>query len=75
MTFNQIVKSGGSRLLSMHKGSPIQLLRHFYPKHDWKATDRPSVIDGFWEDVGNQRTFMDELGKKLSMFYLAIIRF
>ena len=70
MWFSQsqdIANLGGSSLvMSIHNGSLSQLLSVVYPEYEWlpwKFTKAPK----FWEDVKNQRKFMDWAGKELKI--------
>lgn len=57
--------NGGERILSYYNNSLIQILKKFYPEHEWLEWKFSSVPNGFWEDSNNQLKFLDWLGKEL----------
>lgn len=63
VTATGIRQHGGTNLLARH-GTLDKLLQAVYPHHAWEVSR--FRLPGYWNDVNNQRHFMDELGKKLA---------
>lgn len=57
----------GSGLLLRYSGSPSKLIRAIFPEHDWNDNNRRRVTKGYWNDIQNQRKFMEQLFEKLGM--------
>lgn len=45
-------------------GSHIQLLTHVYPDYNWQLWKFSRCPKSFWEDVKNQRNFMDWIAQQ-----------
>jgi hypothetical protein len=65
----QISSAGGSRLITIHGGSPVQLLRTIYPEHPWRTWRFKQVPSGFWEKIDNDslRQYLDEISRELGL--------
>eukprot|EP01122_Echinamoeba_exundans_P014237 TRINITY_DN6400_c0_g1_i1.p1 TRINITY_DN6400_c0_g1~~TRINITY_DN6400_c0_g1_i1.p1 ORF type:complete len:587 (+),score=60.56 TRINITY_DN6400_c0_g1_i1:68-1762(+) len=68
----QISSAGGSRLITLHGGSPVQLLRTVYPEHHWKAWRFKQVPSGFWDKIDDTslRQYLDEISQELGLLDL-----
>ena len=44
-----------------------KLIANVYPQHNWMPWKFKRVTKGFWEDLSNQRLFMDYIGKQLEV--------
>lgn len=62
---SHIVDQGGNSLLRYYGGSPSKLVQAIYPEHSWVLWRFDAVPQGYWEKKGNQREFLDRLGKEL----------
>ena len=61
------MKVGGTSLLLLHNSSLMQILNAVYPEHNWIPWEFTRVPAKYWEDVKNQRKFMDWAGKALGI--------
>jgi hypothetical protein len=69
-----VILKGGSSLLTQYNGSLQKLLISIYPSHSWKIWKFKSVPKGYWNDVKNQREFLNWLSeiiriKKIEEWY------
>ena len=55
----------GKRLLKLFGGSPSAIVKYFFPRHRWQDWRFASTPKGFWQDTGNQRRYLDWVGKEL----------
>jgi hypothetical protein len=62
-----IVKYQGAHLLTRYQTSPIKALQTIYSQHIWLPWKFARVSTGFWEDIGNQKKFVEWLGKQLNV--------
>jgi hypothetical protein len=68
VTYNDIIKMGGSYLLLTKFGnSPSLLLSTVYPEYDWLPWKFYKGPKNFWTDLKNQRKFLDWAGKQLNV--------
>ena len=67
ITVDDVNANGGSALLqSYYDSSLAQVFQDNYPNHIWQVWKfSQKVRVGYWNIEGNQRDFMDELGKQL----------
>src|SRR5690349_21566900 len=66
ITVSHIHENGGQGLLNMFHGSLYRALLSVYPHHSWMAWRfQQSVPHGYWDNMENQRKFMDWLGREL----------
>lgn len=58
---------GGSALLeTLYNNSLIEALESVYPAHKWLAwKSLQNVKYGFWDNIANQKDFLDDLGRHL----------
>jgi hypothetical protein len=61
----QIMSFGGSGILTRFGFSVRQALQHAYPEHEWLEWRFSRAGSNFWNDIQNQRAFMDWVGKEL----------
>lgn len=57
----------GSSLLRKYNGSLSDLLKTIYPNYDWLPWKFDHCPNRYWEDIRNQRKFMDWAGKELAI--------
>lgn len=57
-----IIKHGGVGLLKIYSGSLTKLLASIFPSVDWKLWQFNKVPNGFWNELVNQKKFVDWLG-------------
>jgi hypothetical protein len=63
-----LYKSGAASILNnKHHSSPSSLLSTVYPDYDWLPWKFYTCPRHYWEDIKNQRKFMDWVGKQLSV--------
>ena len=60
-----IVNLGGISFLSLYDNSLFQSLSIVYPDYDWLPWKFGKCPKNFWENVNNQRKFLDWAGKEL----------
>ncbi len=53
-------------VLSQFNGSPYLLISSVYPEYEWLPWKFNQIPKGFWNDMKNQRNFMDWAGKQLN---------
>ena len=63
LTIEDINRNGGASLITKHKRSPLNLLRHAYPNHKWEHWGFSKIPKGYWS--ANERDFLDRLAPKL----------
>ena len=56
---------GGGSLYRRFNGSILQMMRHFYPEHDWFEFRFSMAPKGYWDLHENLVEYMDWLGSKL----------
>ena len=56
---------GGSGLLSKYNNSPSTLISQVYPEYEWLPWRFKRIPVGYWEDIKNQRKFMQWAAQKL----------
>lgn len=61
-----ILDIGGSGLLYKYNHSIIQLLAGIYPDYDWLPWRFNRCPNSFWDDVKNQRKFLEWVEKQLN---------
>ena len=61
----QVIDNGGKGLLQRYQFSLSKLLTAVYPDFAWDALKFGSAPRNHWASIDNQRSFMDELAKKL----------
>jgi hypothetical protein len=62
-----LVKIGGGSLLMNHKNSRLQLLQNAYPEYNWLPWKFDVLPHKFFDNVNNQRKFMEWAGKELKI--------
>ncbi len=68
ITTKTIRENGGSSILARYAGSASKLIRSVFPKHCWdQQTWRKRTSKGFWDEISNQKRFMEKLFAKLGM--------
>ena len=58
---------GGYSILSRYNNSIYQILSTVYPNYNWKPSEYSRFPIHHWEDVSNQREFMDSIYKELDL--------
>jgi hypothetical protein len=58
---------GGPSLLSRYNSSISLLLQSVYPQYDWLPWKFTTCPRHYWEEVKNQRKFMEWAGKQLNV--------
>lgn len=66
VTVGQIQERGGGELLRIFNGSLARALADVYPSHSWEPW-RYAATKEFWEDVANQRQFVDYLTREFAI--------
>jgi hypothetical protein len=51
----------------LKKYTLLQLLSHAYPEHEWLPWKFSQTPKNYWEDVNNQRKFMEWASKELNI--------
>jgi hypothetical protein len=64
--FQQLHEKGGAELLKHYKNTQ-ELLSTLYPELEWLPWKFPKCPHNFWDDVNNQRKFVDWAGKQLDI--------
>ncbi len=57
---------GGGLLSNMYNNSVSLLISTVYSEHEWLPWRFSQVSKGYWNDMKNQRNFMDWVGKQLN---------
>eukprot|EP01114_Cavostelium_apophysatum_P021582 TRINITY_DN7577_c0_g1_i1.p1 TRINITY_DN7577_c0_g1~~TRINITY_DN7577_c0_g1_i1.p1 ORF type:complete len:631 (-),score=127.68 TRINITY_DN7577_c0_g1_i1:279-2171(-) len=65
-THQLISDHGGSHVLRYHNGTLISTLIELYPEIRWKFWKFDNVPHIYWQDLANQRAFLEDLGKEMS---------
>ena len=65
--FQDFFKLGGEGLLKQCGSSPYKLLSTVYPDYDWLPWKFDRCVSYYWDDIKNQRKFMDWAGKELGI--------
>jgi hypothetical protein len=58
---------GGNSLLKKYNGSTSLLLSAIYPEYEWLPWKFDRCPVSFWDDVNNQRKFVDWAEKQLNI--------
>jgi len=61
----QVIDHGGNMLLQKYSMSLSKALLNVYPDFAWDALQFSKAPQNYWDSIENQRTFLDDLGKKL----------
>jgi hypothetical protein len=61
---SEIKKRGGSGLLTHYGGSVSRALKAVYPEHQWQFWKFSTVPAGEWDEISNQRLYMDWYAKE-----------
>jgi hypothetical protein len=62
----QIATNGGGGLLRLYySDSPAAFVSAVFPEFQWIPWHFPFVPRGFWEDLNNQRTYLDWVGQQV----------
>ncbi len=83
VTMRSLIQNGGSEILAKYNDSPTKLLSAIYPEYpyfthfcnpaiySWDNSKFSHVHKhlgtGYWDDISNQRLFMEEMAKKLNI--------
>jgi hypothetical protein len=67
VTIRDIEQCGGHGLLNHHNHSLVKALQAIYPHHNWDITKFNKTRNNYWHDIRNQRHFLDNLAKRLSV--------
>ena len=54
-------------LINYYGGSQFNLITSIFPNHEWLLWRFANSPDGFWDDIKNQRKFMEYVGKQLKI--------
>ena len=60
-------ENGGSGLLLLYGSSIYNLLSQILPQYNWLPWKFNSVPNGYWDDLNNQKKFLDYLTKELNI--------
>jgi hypothetical protein len=66
LSANEISRRGGGELLKQYS-HPHELLSSVYPEHEWLPWKFEQIPLSYWDNVNNQRKFMDWAGKQLKI--------
>jgi hypothetical protein len=65
--YKEINKYGGlSLLVKEYGGSPSKLITSCYPEYNWDMWKFDTCAHRFWEDLKNQRKFLEDVAKELN---------
>lgn len=67
VSFKDIVSLGGAPLRRIYKNSMYNTLVSVYPNQDWPIWKFNRVPSGQWDDLNQQRQFMDMVAQKLGL--------
>lgn len=67
VTKKDFLANHGSRILQKYANSPSKLIQSVFPEHEWSQSERHRVSKGYWDDIANQKRFMEALFAKLGM--------
>ena len=62
-----IQKNGGGEVVKYYKRDIKLLLRSLYPEHDWNFSNVKEKRVNYWNQIENQKQFMDNLFIKLNL--------
>jgi hypothetical protein len=62
VTAVDVKRNGGASLLAKYNNSILNLLASLYPKRKWLPWKFTKAPNGFWDNLENQREFMDWFG-------------
>jgi hypothetical protein len=62
-----LIAVGGVTLLNRFNGSQSELLANLYPDYEWLPWKFDVAPAHFWNDIKNQKKFMDWVGKQLKI--------
>jgi hypothetical protein len=65
--FQDLTNLGGASLLGKHNYSRIRLLSSVYPEYEWLPWKFQGTTRKYWEDINNQRKFLDWAAKQLNI--------
>ena len=61
----ELAKHGGGALHNRFSGSPLRMLKHIFPEHDWLEFRFSMAPKGYWDSHKNLVRYMDWLGAVL----------
>jgi hypothetical protein len=64
---SDVQNNGGAGLLDRYGNSLVKALASVYPEKDWLGWKFQQVPRGYWNDIGNQRKFFEEIAKELNV--------
>ena len=67
VSVNEVINKGGSAILAQYGKSIGQILCSLYPEHPWDIWKLDRVPTKYWENIENQRRFMDQLANQLNV--------
>lgn len=67
VTYNMIIENSGRGLLHHYNNSIIKMLQSIYPHYDWKPWLFSVVQHKFWNDIKNQKKYIDWLAEELNI--------
>ena len=67
LVFKDFYDLGGLWLLSKYRGSPSALISAVYPEYNWLPWKFDKIQSKYWEDINNQKKFMDWVGNELKI--------
>ena len=62
-----IIKYGGRGLLPLYKNTACNVIMSLVPESEWLIWKFAKVPSNFWEDVQNQKLFLEHLAKHLKI--------
>jgi hypothetical protein len=66
LTARHVLEHGAGAMLRCYPtGHSVELLREYWPAHDWKPWLFHRVPQGYWEDRANQARYLRWLGRQL----------
>ena len=65
VTQKLLIENGGAGLLALYGNSVQKMLTAVFPDFAWDPRKFAKAPQRYWHDVKNQRTFLDELGKRI----------
>ncbi len=67
MKIKDILNLGGRGLLETYDNSFSRLISSIYPKYDWLPFRFPKVSQNYWDDINNQKKFLEWLKIELKI--------
>jgi hypothetical protein len=67
LNFQSLLDIGAGPLLNKYSNSTSILLSKLYPEYDWLPWKFAICPRNFWDDIENQRKFMDWAAKELKV--------